>query len=113
MLLIFFERLDELCISLLHGESSERLSKVVNYFQQTIKNWAEAVNDKIHGNPSCVQFQENKLVVLYGVVRSYPYVIDVQSNGTLLMDLVDALDQLLLSDSGKDVQMTNYRIDIM
>lgn len=110
MLLIFFEGLDAPCSSLLRGESSEGLSKVLNYFQQTIKNWVQAVNDKIHGNPLCVQFQENKLVVLYGVVRSFPYVVDVQSNATLLMDLVDALDQLLLSDSGKDVQMTNYRI---
>ncbi|KAK1375649.1 DRIM domain-containing protein [Heracleum sosnowskyi] len=99
LLLIFFERLDELCSSLLRGVSSERLLNVLNFFEQTIKNWVQAVNDKIHGKPSCVPFQEDKMVVLYGVVRSFPYVIDVQSNANLLMDLVDALDQLVLTDS--------------
>ncbi|WOG89602.1 hypothetical protein DCAR_0208840 [Daucus carota subsp. sativus] len=100
MLLIFFDKLEELCSSLLHGTSSERLSNVLNFSQKIIRNWVEAVNDNLHGNPSCIQFQENKLAMLYGVVRSFPYVIDVQSNTTLLMDLVDALDQLLLTDSG-------------
>lgn len=113
LFLLFFEKLDELCSSLLHGVSSERLSKVLSFSQQTIRNWVQAINDKIHGNSTCVQFQENKLALLYGAVRSFPYVIDVQSNTTLLMDLIDALDQLLLTNSGKDVWVIYFCIDLL
>lgn len=101
LLLNFSKRLEEHGSNLLDGASNEGLSKIQNFFQEVISNWIGEINDVIHGNPSCIQFQKTKMGLLYGIVSSYPYVVDVQSNSSLLMDLVDALDRFLLTGFGK------------
>lgn len=97
LLLNFSERLQEHGSNLLDGASNEGLSKIQNFFQEVISNWIGEINDVIHGNPSCIQFQKTKIALLYGIVSSYPYMVDVQSNPSLLMNLADALDRLLLT----------------
>lgn len=100
LLLNFSEKLQASGNDFLEGASHEGLSNIRNYFQEVINSWIGEIDHIIHGNPSCIQFQRSKMALLYGSVSSYPYVVDAQSNPSLLMDLADALDRLLQTGIG-------------
>lgn len=101
MLVNFCERIQAQRSSLLDGVSIEGLSKIRNFFKEAIQRWIQMINDAVQGDPLYIELQETKLALLWGIVSCYPYLVDVQSNQSLLMDLVDALDRLLVIDSGK------------
>ena len=101
MLVNFCERIQAQRSSLLDGVSIEGLSKIRNFFREAIQRWIQMINDAVQGDPLYIELQETKLALLWGIVSCYPYLVDVQSNQSLLMDLVDALDRLLVIDSGK------------
>ncbi|KAA8534172.1 hypothetical protein F0562_031635 [Nyssa sinensis] len=101
LVLIFCERLQVKVQSsnFSDGTSKEVVSRICSFLQETIGYWIGMINDIVHGDPSRSQLQESKLALLWGTVSCYPYIVDIQANPSLLMDLVDALDRLLMIES--------------
>ncbi|MBA0664450.1 hypothetical protein Goklo_004447, partial [Gossypium klotzschianum] len=102
LLLSFFERLQ------LHPQSTKfldemsegRLSKICDYMQGVISNWIKLINDITIGNPLTAQIDEVKLAILWGIVSCYPYMFDVQASESALIELIDALQRLLMIEDG-------------
>ncbi|MBA0870529.1 hypothetical protein Goshw_013714, partial [Gossypium schwendimanii] len=98
LLLSFFERLQ------LHPQSTKfldemsegRLSKICDYMQGVISNWIKLINDITIGNPLTAQIDEVKLAILWGNISCYPYMFDVQASESALIELIDALQRLLM-----------------
>ncbi|OMO88554.1 Down-regulated-in-metastasis protein [Corchorus olitorius] len=98
LLLSFIERLQ------MHPQSSEfvdgmcegRLSKIRDYMQGVISNLIRLVNDIVIGNTLPTQIDEAKLAIWWGVVSCYPYMFDAKANESMLMELLDALQRLLM-----------------
>ncbi|KAK2988996.1 hypothetical protein RJ640_013987 [Escallonia rubra] len=99
LLLTLCERLQVQCSSLLDGTSDNELSKIRSFFQDAIGYWIGTINDAIPEDPLCISFQESKLALLWGTVCCYPY-IHAQQTPSSLMDLVDAIDRLMMIGSG-------------
>ncbi|OMO92169.1 Down-regulated-in-metastasis protein [Corchorus capsularis] len=98
LLLSFIERLQ------MHPQSSEfvdgisegRLSKIRDYMQGVISNLIRLVNDIVIGTTLPTQIDEAKLAIWWGVVSCYPYMFDAKANESMLMELLDALQRLLM-----------------
>ncbi|KAA3480361.1 small subunit processome component 20-like protein isoform X2 [Gossypium australe] len=98
LLLSFFERLQ------LHPQSTKfldemsegRLSKICDYMQGVISNWIKLINDIAIGKPLTAQIDEAKLSILWGIISCYPYMFDVQASESALIELIDALQRLLM-----------------
>lgn len=102
LLLSFFERLQlhPQSIKFLDEMSEGRLFKICDYMQGVISNWIKLINDIANGNPLTAQIDEAKLAILWGTISCYPYMFDVQANESALMELIDALQQLLMIEDG-------------
>ncbi|KAF8392350.1 hypothetical protein HHK36_022692 [Tetracentron sinense] len=98
LMMTFFERLQMKIqpSNCLDGISEEEVSRMHNFLQEAICDWIGVINDITHGDPSSVLFPESKLAVLWGILSCYPHVRGSQANPSLIMDLVDALDRLLI-----------------
>ncbi|XP_059666315.1 uncharacterized protein LOC132312087 [Cornus florida] len=83
----------------LDGTSKEAVSRICRFLHESINYWIGLINDIVHGDQSSIQLQETKLAMLWGVISCYPYVVDVQENPYLLLNLVDAIDRLLMTES--------------
>jgi U3 small nucleolar RNA-associated protein 20 len=101
LLLNFCERLQvKSSILLLDGVPVEDISKIRNYLKGAISRWIKMIDDAGKGDPHNIQLEETKLAMHWGIISCYPYLADnSQSNQSLLMDLVDSLDRLLVIDS--------------
>ncbi|KAI8538103.1 hypothetical protein RHMOL_Rhmol09G0076200 [Rhododendron molle] len=95
LLLIFSERIEVHVQSsdLLDGTSSQQVSRICTYLQNAIGYWIGVINQIVHGDPSSIQRPETKLALLWGIISCYPFMS--QANSSLLLDFVEALDQLL------------------
>ncbi|XP_010257842.1 PREDICTED: small subunit processome component 20 homolog [Nelumbo nucifera] len=103
LILIFFERV-QVKMQLsdhLHGTSGEVTSKMCNLFQKDICHWVREINDLANGNSLNIQFHESKLALLWGTLSCYPHITGTQAESSLIMDLVNALDQLLRTGADK------------
>ncbi|GER48680.1 small subunit processome component 20-like protein [Striga asiatica] len=85
--------------SVMDGESIEELSVICNYFQETLHCWIRKINEVVKGNLFAVPFQQNELAVLWGVIRCYSHFADAEANPSLLMDLINVIDKLLMVGS--------------
>ncbi|XP_047333762.1 small subunit processome component 20 homolog [Impatiens glandulifera] len=99
LLVIFCERIKVHHSSFLEEASKEDISKISRYLQKNVQYWIQTINDIVCGELE-YQFQSSKLALLWAVISCYPYMIDIQSNSSLLLDFVDAVDQLLMTASG-------------
>ncbi|CAI8597993.1 unnamed protein product [Vicia faba] len=77
-----------------NGESADALVRICNQLQGTIRSWIEKINDIAHSDVSC-EINERKVAVLWGVVNCYSYMSIVDAVPSLLVHLMDAVDQLL------------------
>ncbi|XP_057497405.1 uncharacterized protein LOC130782135 [Actinidia eriantha] len=95
---IFCERLQVQAQSFcfLEGTSKEEVSRIRSYLQDAISYWIRIINQTVHGDSSTIQLQETKLALLWGIISCYPYMTDIQTNSSLLLDFVGAIDQLLV-----------------
>ncbi|XP_058184586.1 uncharacterized protein LOC131302033 [Rhododendron vialii] len=102
LLLIFCERMQVQVQSpsFLDGASREQVSRICSHLQVDISYWIEIIYEIVHGDSSVIQLQESELALVWGIISYYPYLKDIQAN-SLLLDFVDALDQLLVIDAGK------------
>lgn len=79
--------------------SKEALGRICSHLQGTIHHWIGKINDIAHsGEPS--QIDERKLALLWGVVNCYSHMTLVNASPSLLVHLMDAIDQLLTVKSG-------------
>lgn len=100
LLLIFSERIEFQVQStnLLDGTSSQQVSKICTYLQDAIAYWIGVINQIVHGDPPSIQLLETKSALLWGIISCYPFMS--KENSSLLLDFVDALDQLLVIECG-------------
>ncbi|KAK9281533.1 hypothetical protein L1049_004436 [Liquidambar formosana] len=82
--------------SILDGTSEEGLSKIRGFLRGAICHWIGVINDIVHCETSSIKISEPKLALLWGAISCCPFILDVQENPSLLMDLVDALDRLMM-----------------
>ncbi|XP_004492742.1 uncharacterized protein [Cicer arietinum] len=75
-------------------ESAEALTRICHRLQGTIRSWIEKVNDIAHSDVS-FEADERKVALLWGVVNCYSHMSIVDADPSLLVHLVDAVDQLL------------------
>ncbi|XP_050219970.1 uncharacterized protein LOC126670312 [Mercurialis annua] len=97
LLLSFCHRLQEdaLDSSSLDG-ISKGLPKIHDFLQGTVCSWVAEIKAIALSNPSCTVINKDKLALLWGVICCYPYVMGILEKSSLLMDLIDALDCLLM-----------------
>nr|XP_018626916.1 small subunit processome component 20 homolog isoform X2 [Nicotiana tomentosiformis] len=95
LLQIFVKRLPAQGHSFLDEVPKEKLSRIHNFLQEAIVCWIR----RIQKEPYSTQIGENELAILWGVIGCYPYVVGASANESLLIDLVNALDELLSTES--------------
>ncbi|KAL3506473.1 hypothetical protein ACH5RR_031855 [Cinchona calisaya] len=84
----------------LDGISKEKLSRIYDFVQRTISYWTGLIKNALNGDLSSLQFEEKRLPLLWGTVKCYPYLFNSQENLSLLLDFLNALDELLMIESG-------------
>jgi U3 small nucleolar RNA-associated protein 20 len=68
--------------------------------QEAISRWIREINVIVHGDPSSSHIPETKLALLWGIIRCLPHMINFQERSSCIMNLIDALDQLPLTEDG-------------
>jgi U3 small nucleolar RNA-associated protein 20 len=81
------------------GESAKALARICNHLQGTISSWIEKINDIARSDVSC-DIDERKVALLWGVVNCYSHMSIVDAVPSLLVNLMDAVDQLLTVKAG-------------
>ncbi|KAK4388004.1 Small subunit processome component 20, partial [Sesamum angolense] len=69
LMMNFCEKLGGEIPSFLDGKSREKLSRIHIFFEETLRYWFGQINEAIEGNLSPILFQQNKLAVLWGIIR--------------------------------------------
>lgn len=82
-------------------EIYERGSRICAFLTETTSWWIKAINDIVHKDSSISQIDEAQLSLLWGIIGCYPYFFDVEVNSSLLLNLIDALDCLSMTGTGK------------
>lgn len=101
MILCLGERMQGEDSRFLLETSEESLSKIRGCLQGVICHWIQKINDIIHGHLASCNIRDANLAHLWGAIACYTHVFDVKDNTSLLMELVDAIDQLLIKKDGK------------
>ncbi|KAJ6777070.1 hypothetical protein OIU74_001111 [Salix koriyanagi] len=98
LLLSFCEKLqmDPLRSNFLDGSPEGRFSRITGFLQQTVRFWLVVIDNIVNGNGSFTPIESGELTLLWQVVRCYPYMMDLQETPSFLMDLIDAMDRLLM-----------------
>ncbi|KAM7258000.1 hypothetical protein ACFE04_013741 [Oxalis oulophora] len=111
LLLSLCEKFQTKLQSFLDGVSEESHSKMQDFLQGAISFWLRVINDNIKEVPSSTRVEEPEVAVLWGVISSYPFVIDAKNSPFLLMELIDALDQLLIvrTDNIMDIPRATWQ----
>lgn len=87
--------------NLLEGLDKEVVLEISHFLQEEIRCWINEIK-KVLGNRdlSGPQLDETKLPLLWGIIHCYPHFVNAQEEASLLVDLVDVVDQLLVAKSG-------------
>ncbi|RVW99796.1 hypothetical protein CK203_029213 [Vitis vinifera] len=102
LMLMFNERLqvDMQSSSFLVGASEEGVSRICSFLQEALLYWTGVINDIVHKDLPSVPSCEVKLPMLWGIIGCCSHMLGIQADPSLLMGLVDALDQLLMIEAG-------------
>ncbi|KAL7121582.1 hypothetical protein ACP275_02G190700 [Erythranthe tilingii] len=95
----FSEKLEGMDSNLLDVKSMEKPKKIHVVWEETLKYWIAKINEAIKGNLFPISFPKNSLAILWGVIQCYSRFAFAQANPSLLMDLIDAIDELLMMES--------------
>ncbi|XP_073273960.1 uncharacterized protein [Primulina huaijiensis] len=98
LMVIFCEKLGGESSNLLRRNSMENLSRIHVYFEETLKYWIGNINEAVKGNSISIPVQQSGLAVLWGVIGCYSDFADAQASLSILMDLIDSLDELLMTE---------------
>ncbi|KAL0288362.1 UNVERIFIED_CONTAM: Small subunit processome component 20 [Sesamum calycinum] len=96
LMMNFCEKLGGEIPSFLDGKSREKLSRIHIFFEETLRYWFGQINEAIEGNLSPILFQQNKLAVLWGIIRCFSHFTDAKAHSSLLMDLIITMDKLMM-----------------
>ncbi|KAG9451956.1 hypothetical protein H6P81_004860 [Aristolochia fimbriata] len=95
LMLIFFEKLQ----GKLH---SSNISSSLGISDGILSHWIRRITELASDETlSDISIHKSDLAVLWGVLFCYPYFCSSQADSSLIVKLVDALDQLLLTESEK------------
>ncbi|KAK2393598.1 ARM repeat superfamily protein [Trifolium repens] len=93
-------QLDIRDLDFVDGESAGALARICNHLQGTIcSSIEEIINDIAHSDVSC-KIDERKMALLWRVVNCYSHMSIVDADPSLLVNLMDAVDQLLTVKAG-------------
>lgn len=84
----------------LDGISKEMFSRIYDFVLRTISYWIGLIKNTSNGDLSSLQLEESRLALLWGAINCYPYMFSGQENQSLLLDFLDAVDELLMVESG-------------
>ncbi|CBI17281.3 unnamed protein product, partial [Vitis vinifera] len=101
LMLMFNERLqvDMQSSSFLVEASEEGVSRICSFLQEALLYWTGVINNIVHKDLSSVPSCEVKLPMLWGIIGCCSHMLGIQADPSLLMGLVDALDQLLMIEA--------------
>lgn len=84
------------------GTFGKEFPKIQSCLQEAVSDWIREIKEIVCVDPSSTHIHETKLALLWGIIRCYPQLIDVQKKSSCLMDLIDALNQLLMMEAGME-----------
>ncbi|KAL3622254.1 hypothetical protein CASFOL_033665 [Castilleja foliolosa] len=93
------EKVEEASSRFFDGKSKKDVSMIHNFFKETLHSWIGKISEAAKGNVYTIPFQQNELAVLWGVIRCYSHFSDAEASQSLLMDLINAIDELLIVGS--------------
>ncbi|KAL2508708.1 ARM repeat superfamily protein [Forsythia ovata] len=99
LLLSFCEKMEGQSSGFYDVTSTEKLLRLRIFLRERIIYWIGIICSAIKGS---IQIQENRLPVLWGVIGCYPHLEDAQENPSLLMDLINAMDELLMTEMDQE-----------
>ncbi|XP_022846936.1 small subunit processome component 20 homolog isoform X2 [Olea europaea var. sylvestris] len=99
ILLSFCEKMEGQSFGFNDETSTEKLSRLCIFLSERISYWIGIISSAIKGS---IQIQENRLPVLWGVIWCYPHVAGAEENPSLLMNLINAMDELLMMEIDQD-----------
>ncbi|XP_077215224.1 ARM repeat superfamily protein [Tasmannia lanceolata] len=104
LMMTFFERLQGVlhCSDGLDGVFEVKISRLLSFFQETIRRWVGVINDIANGkDESSTVLHVSELAVLWGTVSCCPHIFGTQIEAglSLLVELVEALNRLLINES--------------
>ncbi|ERN01577.1 U3 small nucleolar RNA-associated protein 20 [Amborella trichopoda] len=84
--------------NIFEGKKGDNMSNIHLFFQRTIKSHVHVINN--FKSSSCSQLSkkthESDLAILWGVLSCYHHVFSSEAKLSLLKELIDAIDQLLI-----------------
>ncbi|KAL8494904.1 hypothetical protein ACS0TY_019169 [Phlomoides rotata] len=98
LMMKFCEKLEvESSPSFFNEKPKEISSRIIIFFDETLHYWIGKISEAVQGN--LFPIQQNRLAVLWAVMRCYSYFSDAHANPSLLMELINAIDKLLMVES--------------
>ncbi|KAH6786084.1 hypothetical protein C2S51_038539 [Perilla frutescens var. frutescens] len=97
LMMKFCENLEAKSSSFWDGESNEKFSRIFVFLEGTFQYWIREISNSVEGNLFPVQ--RNKLAVLWAVIGCYSHLPDDQANPSLLLEVINAIDKLLMVES--------------
>ncbi|XP_047962279.1 small subunit processome component 20 homolog [Salvia hispanica] len=88
------------------GKSKEKFSRIFVFFEETLHYWIGEISNSVEGK--LFPAQRNKLAVLWAVIGCYSHFADVQENSSVLMELISAIDKLLMVESKAGFQQDTW-----
>lgn len=85
--------------NVLEGILEDKAVKSCCFFKETICNWTGVLNCLTHKEMTITHVDEENLALLWGSICCIPYFLSAEGN-QFLMDLVDVVDKLLMTDAG-------------
>ena len=104
LMMKFCEKLEEDSSSFWDGKSKEKLSRILVFFEETLHYWIGEISNSVDG--ILCPARQNKLAVFWAVIGCYSHLADVQENSSVLMELINAIDKLLIMESSKSLSDT-------
>ncbi|KAM1823011.1 hypothetical protein ACFX1X_025378 [Malus domestica] len=80
-------------------ETPERVSRIQDFLRGTINNWVGVLKGIGNGDSSSTIILEVDLALLWGTINCFPQVVESENDLSLLKDLIDAYDQILMIEA--------------
>ncbi|XP_042033869.1 small subunit processome component 20 homolog [Salvia splendens] len=106
LMMKFCDKLEVNSSSFWEGKSKEKFSRTFVFFEETLRYWIGEVSNSVEGK--LCPAQPDKLAVLWAVIGCYSHLADVQENPSVLMDLINAIDSLLIVESKAGLQQDTW-----
>ncbi|XP_047962589.1 small subunit processome component 20 homolog isoform X2 [Salvia hispanica] len=106
LMMKFCDKLEVNSSSFWEGKSKEKFSRTSVFFEETLRYWIGQISNSVEGK--LCPAQQDKLAVLWAVIGCYSHLADVQENPSVLMELINAIDRLLIVESKAGLQQDTW-----